>query len=164
MIINIWKKIFKKTPVYLLEDVFTPTTSANISYIQRENVEKQLQKALIIPGKQIVIYGHSGSGKTTVLNHVLKENKIKGIVSRCTTHSSIDSIILDAFDELNPFYTEITTRLTKKRINEGLSSKYLGLKSTLSSSMENSFGETKKRVLPPQLTIQRLSEFIWLFY
>ena len=67
---NIINLLFKRKQVYELKNVFTPTTSANISYITRENVENRLRKALDIPGKQVVIYGHSGSGKTTVLNHI----------------------------------------------------------------------------------------------
>lgn len=56
---NIFNLLFKRRQVYELKNVFTPTTSANISYITRENVENRLRKALDILGKQVVRYGHS---------------------------------------------------------------------------------------------------------
>ena len=145
---------------YELKNVFTPTTSANISYIPRENVENKLRKALEIPGKQIVIYGHSGSGKTTVLNHLIREKSVTTIISRCTKNSTIDSIILDAFDELNPYYLDSTSKMLKTSISSSLTTEYLGIKSSIVSNIESSVGEVHKRILPPQLTIQRLCDFI----
>lgn len=152
--------LFKKAPIYELKDVFTPTSSANISYISRTSVEKKLKKALDIPGKQIVIYGHSGSGKTTILNHIVKEQCLKTITSRCTNNSTIDTIILDAFDALNQYYTESTNISRKESLTGSITSEYLGIKSSISGTLENNVGEIQKRVLPPQLTIQRLCDFI----
>lgn len=157
---NIIERLFKRKPMYELKNVFTPTTSANISYITRENVENKLRKALDIPGKQVVIYGHSGSGKTTVLNHIIKEKSLTTITSRCTNNSTIESIILDAFDELNPYYVESINGTRKESISGSISSEYLGIKSSISGNVENSVGELKKRVILPQLTMQRLCEFI----
>ena len=157
---NIIERLFKRKPMYELKNVFTPTTSANISYIARENVENKLRKALDIPGKQVVIYGHSGSGKTTVLNHIIKEKSLTTITSRCTNNSTIESIILDAFDELNPYYVESINGTRKESISGAISSEYLGIKSSIAGNVENSVGELKKRVILPQLTMQRLCEFI----
>lgn len=141
--------LFKKAPIYELKDVFTPTSSANISYISRTSVEKKLKKALDIPGKQIVIYGHSGSGKTTILNHIVKEQCLKTITSRCTNNSTIDTIILDAFDALNQYYTESTNISRKESLTGSITSEYLGIKSSISGTLENNVGEIQKRVLPP---------------
>lgn len=143
-----------------LKEVFTPASSANIAYIERETIEKKLSKAMDIPGKQIVIYGHSGSGKTTILNHMLIKKNITKVISRCTTDSTIESIILDAFDSLNPYYTENISNTNKNSIKGDISSEYLGIKSSISSSTETTVGKTQKRILPPQLTMQRLSHFI----
>lgn len=154
------RNLFYKYSIHELNAVFTPTSSAEISYIARPDIEKKLSKALDIPGKQIVIYGHSGSGKTTVLNHIIKEKKIQKIVSSCTTNSTIDSIILDAFDELNQYFTDSKSSSEKETISAGLTTEYLGIKSSINSSVESSTGEIQKRMLPPQLTIQRLSHFI----
>lgn len=163
MITNLFSKIilfFKKKKVYNIKDVFTPSTSASISYIPRENVEKKLNKALNIPGKQIVIYGHSGSGKTTILNHILIKHASPKITSRCTNNSSIESIIIDAFDELNPYYIESSNNSSKQTISSNLTTEYLGIKSSITGTSELGISEIRKRVLPPQLTIQRLCDFI----
>lgn len=152
--------LFRKKPIYELKEVFTPTSSANISYISRTSVEKKLRKALDIPGKQIVIYGHSGSGKTTILNHIVKEKSLSTITSRCTNNSTIETIILDAFDALNPYYTESTSTSYKESLTGSITSEYLGIKSSISGTLENSSGKIQKRILPPQLTIQRLCDFI----
>lgn len=157
---KIFDLLFKWRQTYELKNVFTPTTSANISYIARENIENKLGKALDIPGKQVVIYGHSGSGKTTVLNHIIEEKNLITITSRCTKNSTIESIIVDAFDGLNPYYIESTNTVRKKSITGSIATEYLGIKSSIVGSTEDSTGEVKKRILPPQLTIQRLCDFI----
>jgi hypothetical protein len=59
---NAFKKLFY---TYKLSDVFTPNTVAKLSYVNRNIIEIDLEKYLTMPGKQIVLYGHSGSGKTT---------------------------------------------------------------------------------------------------
>ncbi len=152
--------IQKKKSVYLLNDIFTPASSAKIAYIERKSIENSLSKALDIKGKQIVIYGHSGSGKTTILQHVLKSKSVIKITSRCTSASTMDSIILDAFDELNPYYIQSFSSNEKGALKSELSAEYLGIKSSINASVEISNSETKSRILPPQLTIQRLGQFI----
>lgn len=159
-IINFIKSHKKKKSIYDLGEVFTPTSAANISYIERKAIENRLSKALDIRGKQIVIYGHSGSGKTTILHHILKDKSVNKITSRCTSTSTIESIIFDAFDELNPYYVQYYSSGNKQNVNGKLSSEYLGIKSKINVSNEISTTETKARVLPPQLTLQRLGQFI----
>ena len=39
--------LFKKHPIYELKEVFTPTSSADISYSSRSSVEKKLKKRSI---------------------------------------------------------------------------------------------------------------------
>lgn len=160
MIRNIFAKIFRQRQTYEMKNVFTPATSANISYIPRENVEKKLRRALDIPGKQVVIYGHSGSGKTTVLNHIINEKALSTITSKCITGSTIESIMLDAFDQLNPYYTESINGTRSEKITGSISAEYSKIQSSISGSIDLSVGEVTKRILPPQLTVQRLCNFI----
>lgn len=54
-----------------LADVFTPNTTAKYTYIQRKNIEDEFRKNIDINGRQIIIYGHSGRGKTTLTRHML---------------------------------------------------------------------------------------------
>ena len=54
--------------IHQLEDVFTPTSPAIITYVDRlkDDVNDRLVRALKLPGNQVVIYGHSGTGKSTL--------------------------------------------------------------------------------------------------
>jgi len=46
----------------LTRDVFTPTKPARIAFVERDSVNDKLVNSLTTPGKQIVVYGHSGTG------------------------------------------------------------------------------------------------------
>lgn len=84
--------------------VFTPTTPARLTFVEREKVNSKLVNALRTPGKQVVVYGHSGSGKTTLLVNKLHQLYDSHVTSRCMKSVSFDMLILDAFDQLAPFY------------------------------------------------------------
>ena len=52
------------------KDVFTPSSSATLTYIKRKAIDSQIDRALETTGKQLVIYGHSGSGKSTLVKNI----------------------------------------------------------------------------------------------
>jgi Cdc6-like AAA superfamily ATPase len=62
-----------------LQSVFTPANAATINSINRGALEKQIDRALKIQGMQLIVYGHSGSGKTTIVRRVLERNKRNSI-------------------------------------------------------------------------------------
>ena len=70
-----------------LEYVFTPSTSAKLTFVERKDIDYQITKALIIPGMQLVIYGHSGSGKTTITQNILAFRKAKFITTNCILYT-----------------------------------------------------------------------------
>lgn len=72
-LIELYHKIFKK---HKLLDVFTPGTIARVNYLRRKDLEKRITTSLDTPGVQIILYGHSGSGKTTVIRKLLDEKNI----------------------------------------------------------------------------------------
>ena len=74
--------VFNYNPVKTV-DVFTPTKSADLNYIERPELEKQIVSSLDMPGKQILIFGHSGSGKTTVIRRLLNKKKYRFIKVHC---------------------------------------------------------------------------------
>jgi ABC-type lipoprotein export system ATPase subunit len=59
--------------MHTTRQVFTPTTPARIAFVEREEVNDKLVNALTTPGKQVVVYGHSGTGKTTLLLNKLHQ-------------------------------------------------------------------------------------------
>ncbi len=50
-----------------VHDVFTPTTCAKYNYVNRPELEPNIIKNIHIPGKQMLVLGHSGIGKTTII-------------------------------------------------------------------------------------------------
>ncbi len=151
-------RIFSKK--YNLNDVFTPSTSAILTFVERPDLDKQINKALTIPGMQLIVYGHSGSGKTTITQNILNEKKINFISTNCILDTTINDIMLDAFDKLNPFYTSEFSNKTTVKISSELKSSYLNLDSILKSEINKEYGDKQQRILPVQLTPQRLAEFL----
>ena len=148
------------TKKHNLNDVFTPSTSAILTFVERPDLDKQINKALTIPGMQLIVYGHSGSGKTTITQNILNEKKINFISTNCILDTTINDIMLDAFDKLNPFYTSEYNNKTNVKINAELKTSYLNLESILKSEINKEYGEKQQRILPVQLTPQRLAEFL----
>ena len=67
---------------------------------------------------------------------------------------------MDAFDKLNPFYTSEKLDKDSQKIAHDLKSSYLTLESTLKTELLHEYSEKRQRLLPPQLTPQRLAEFL----
>ena len=141
-------------------DVFTPTKPAILTFVEREYLNAQLVDALRTPGKQLVVYGHSGSGKTTLLLNKLRQTYELEITTRCMSGLTFEHLLLDAFDQLGPLYE--AGRLQKRRgqISSGLSADYLGIKAQIGASTSDEAEVRQERMLPPQLTPQRLASFI----
>lgn len=102
----------EKFQKFLTRDVFTPTISAKLTFVERDEINDQLVDAITQPGKQIIVYGHSGSGKTTLLVNKLNQLYENYVTTRCTESSTLEQIILDAFDQLDKYYT---SEITKKQ-------------------------------------------------
>ena len=115
---------------------------------------------LNIPGKQIILYGHSGSGKTTLIRKMLKDNKIKYILVHCTSLTTINDIILEAFDQLNIYYVSEKKLSNLNSITSSLKAEYKSIAADISISKDSSHSETMIRLLPPRLTRQKLAEFL----
>ena len=145
---------------YSVYDVFTPTTQARVNFISRHGIEKGLEAALRTPGKQIVIYGESGSGKSTLLVNALERLGIARITTRCSNRSTFETVVLDAFDQLDPFLAESITAVHESSLAATLETQFAAIKSQLAATLKESTSETRRRVLPPQLTPQRLGMFL----
>ena len=146
--------------MYSTREVFTPTRPARVAFVDRNEVNDKLVNALSTPGKQIVVYGHSGTGKTTLLLNKLQQLYESHITTRCMKGLTFEQLILDAFDQLEPFYTseKSTTEKTSKGARLGTSYNAISLK--LNASRENESKESEARILPPQLTPQALGKFL----
>jgi len=140
-----------------LNDVFTPTSAAHINYIARPSIESILNRDLRTPGLQIIMYGHSGSGKTSLARNLSKDKKQKIVFTQCTTNSTFDSLILNAFDQLNPYYVSEKSKTFSKSVSSSSETEYRNIKSSIEGSLSSERSETQVRFLPVQLTPQKLA-------
>lgn len=145
---------------YKLSDVFTPSTVAKLTYVERKDVESDLIRNIGIPGLQIVLYGHSGSGKSTLIINKLNELKINRIKTNCTENTTFDQLILAAFDKLNSFYRTETSASISISIDSAIRTKYFEIESQIGRTLTTNETETSQRIVPIQLTAERLSEFL----
>jgi energy-coupling factor transporter ATP-binding protein EcfA2 len=140
--------------------VFTPTMPARLAFVERESVNEKLVNALRTPGKQLVVYGHTGSGKTTLVVNKLQQLYEDHITSRCVRDLTFEAVILDAFDQLNAFYEAESKESSKTQISGSLSALYSGIRVELGRSRSRENTATTQRFLPPQLTVQNLARLL----
>ena len=133
---------------YLVHDVFTPTTPARLTFVERELINSKLVNALRTPGKQVVVYGYSGSGKTTLLVNKLHQLYENHITSRCMDGMKFEHLVLDGFDQLAPFYTVEKSLLKKSSIDTKIRQDYFAIKSQIGASSATETSVTAVRVLP----------------
>jgi len=111
------------------------------------------------PGMQIIIYGPSGGGKTTLIINKLNQIYERYIITKCMKNSTFESIILDAFDQINPFYTGEKISKSKRNLTGVLGANYFDLKAIVQAEFETESQSNLKRLIPPQLTVQRLASY-----
>ena len=92
-LIELYNRVFKK---YKLHDIFTPSTVAKVNYLRRDELEKRIITSLETPGEQIILYGHSGSGKTTIIRKLLGDKKYKFInIGNCEVQYGSKAVYAD---------------------------------------------------------------------
>jgi hypothetical protein len=146
--------------IHQVRGVFTPSAPARVAFVERERINTKLVNALQTPGKQIVVYGHSGSGKTTLLVNKLHQVYEKHLTTRCMVGVTFDQLVLDAFDQLAPFYVSENTQARKRTATIELSGTYKLIQAKLSGSSTSEETQKELRILPPQLTPQNLARLI----
>jgi len=144
----------------VLNEVFTPSTVATLTYVQRKKLENDLIKNIQMPGMQIVMYGHSGSGKTTMLTNVLNRFCYQSIKTSCMNTTTFESLIFDILDKLdihisseNTYSKEITSTF-KLGINDIFSDFKIQDTDTSKCIMKN------VRAVPLQISINRIADIL----
>ena len=150
----------RKREIYKLEEVFTPSSPAYHTYIERNIVNKRLERALRTRGKQIIIYGYSGAGKTTLLLNKLRNQEVSFIITRCTSNMSLKDIILDAFNKLDVSFTEISEHTKGGKIDGKAGASIMGISVSVGSDVSELNKKIEKRVTNTPLTEQSLLN-IW---
>lgn len=146
--------------VYKLEEVFTPTQPAYYTFVERSAINDRLERAIKMPGKQIVLYGCSGVGKTTILAHKIRRKEISCIITRCVSGMTMNDIIIDAFNQLEAYYTSSKEKEVCADIEGTLSASYLGIKAKIKSLIGEKSKSTTKRIVEVPIAPQSLGKLI----
>lgn len=149
-----------KLPKIKLEEVFTPATAAEVNYVERKDIDAQLLAEMKTPGKQIIVFGHSGSGKTSSVRNLLNKNKFIFIRTHCESNTTFEQLIINAFDELNVYVVSGRTHKQSSALKGNIATEYNSIKASIGSESTSEIGETYSRLLPPQLTPQKLAKFL----
>ena len=145
---------------YGVYEVFTPASLAQINFVPRKAVDDQLVDALRTPGKQLIVYGESGSGKSSLVFHRVRQTYPAHIKTRCSSTTTYETLLLAAFDQLGLYYLQGTTTQRSRNVSPTLAAGFLNFKASIAANLSRDTSLTETRVLPPQLTAQRLAEFL----
>lgn len=99
-----WLFLFRIKKRFRTEDVFTPAQPARLNYIEREDLNFRLDMAFGTPGKQVVIYGQSGTGKSTLARVQSVKFFDDVLISICNRNSNFDQILNGAIFNLDQYY------------------------------------------------------------
>ncbi|MDV3954531.1 ATP-binding protein [Elizabethkingia anophelis] len=150
----------EKKTVYQLEEIFTPSQPADITFVERSEINKRLDRALRTPGKQIILYGYSGVGKTTLLANKLKESELKYIKTNCITGMTINDIILDAFNQLDIYYPVEKSKTKSNSSGIDLNLSFWVIKAGLKDDNKSETKISQKRAVELPITPQNLAKYI----
>lgn len=155
-----WLKIKRsKMAIYSVEQIFT-ILQADVNYVKRANIDDLLSQEFSTPGKQLIVFGHSGGGKTTSVFKMLKEHKSIYIKTHCESYTTFEQLIINAFAELDQYFLSGKTTNKSASIKGSLSAEYATIKASIESTTTEGESYSYAPVVPPQLTPQKLAEFM----
>ncbi|TYL53163.1 ATP-binding protein [Agromyces mariniharenae] len=143
-----------------VNEVFTPGSPAKRLFVERTREEKRLKSALSSAGMQVILFGESGAGKSSLAEKVLGELKRRYVVTRCTSKTTFEQLMDSGFDELASFTT--VEKRTSTDVELGGSTTLGGGKLPASLGAKASYrageGETARRVVDPQTSPAALAK------
>lgn len=149
-----------KYPKYKVEHLFTPSTAASVNYVAREDIDRLLYMEMSTPGKQLVVFGHSGSGKTSSVRNMLDKYKYKYIRTHCESTTTFEQLILNAFDEIERFVVSGMSYTKSAKKKGELTAEYNSIKLCIGKEDTSEDKISYSRIVPPQLTSQKLARFM----
>ncbi|WP_310383163.1 hypothetical protein [Roseateles sp.] len=101
--------------IHAVRDVFTPSSVASLTFVPRESINNKLVDALSTKGKQVIVYGHSGCGKTTLLENKLAQLFSLHVKTSCMKGMTFEQILADPLRQLKAMYvSEMAAKTTGK--------------------------------------------------
>jgi energy-coupling factor transporter ATP-binding protein EcfA2 len=148
--------------LYDATQVFTPTSPARATFVEREVVNDRLVACLTTPGKQVVIFGPTGCGKTTLVVNKLAQLYEWHITTHCTETTTFEELLLNAFDHLNLYYESARATTRGSNLSADVNAQLGIVHADLSAVRSRSEQVTHSRVLTPQLNAANLATSLGL--
>jgi len=111
-----------ETVIHAVGDVFTPSSVASLTFVPRDSINNKLVDALKTKGKQVIVYGHSGCGKTTLLENKLTQIFDLHIKTCCMKGMTFEQILSDPLRQLNAMYISEKAGKTSEKFGATVSS------------------------------------------
>lgn len=147
---------------YITSDIFTPTSPATYTFVERISINNILVDSLRTKGKQIIVFGHSGTGKTTLLHNKLRQVYEDFISTRCTTNLTFEQLVLTAFDQLGQFFISSQSNAKNTKLTSTITADFANIKNSIGYERTDIKNTEFRPILPPQLTPQRLASYFGL--
>lgn len=165
---NFISRWFRRRPVsasrnvYALGEVFTPSQPANLAFVPRTVQEDDLRSLLSAAGTQVLLWGESGAGKSSVAYKVLKEEHRAYIVTKCDGRSDYNSILASAFAQTQETMTERSTSHATATITASTKSGggVLPLEATVEGALEEGQSNDVVPIVHTQVSAETLAKIL----
>ena len=95
------------------EEVFTPGMPAVENFVDRPELVRSVVDAFRTPGKQVVLYGETGGGKTSAAHYILSKKLQAAYVRvQCQPSYSLEDLICNVFREMERKFS-VTTKTSQ---------------------------------------------------
>lgn len=145
---------------HTVEQVFTPSSPASITYIERRDISSRFVRGLRTPGTQIIVYGATGSGKSTMLINNIVDVFNRYILTTCYSGLSFERLLMLAVDELDVFYEAEEKAGDANTVSGSFLTSILGISVGVETQKDNSVEKTSKRIISPQISLTRLAKYL----
>lgn len=152
-----WKRSTAEKPSVQLSTVFTPSAPAKKSYVPRPIPEADFKSNLRIPGTQIVVFGESGAGKSSLAIRVLEEIDRKYVVTRCTSDMNYTAVLTSGFHKIGALEQSGQQHTDERHV--GVKGGYPGV---VEGSLDQTVSQTKdySPIVAPPLTAEHLAQLM----
>lgn len=143
----------------LASDVFTPAMPAWRGFVGRGREIKDLTfKGLRVPGMQIVVWGESGAGKSSLINKALLAEGRAAVSTSCTPESTFEGILSDALVSTGAFYVSERGEDSDGSFSASIQGggEIIGAKGKLEERLAQRASVKKQLIAPPDMTVRTL--------
>lgn len=142
-------------------DVFTPSVPAGLGFVGRSIEKNDLRTmGLKVPGAQVVVWGESGAGKSSLIIKTLSELGQTAVKTTCSPDSTYERILEAAFAGTGAFTVVETIDRSGMSVDATASvgADLIGAKAEGTLGYTEASEHVRQPIARPQLSAQRLVE------